>query len=221
MQEQSRRVSLPGLMYQQAGQWWWQVQLPGEDTARNRPLEVPGVGTAECDAETAERVAVEMWQQAVLREGTRRILLDCTQKIERFKARFLGRLSHLTEIVESATARAQAETHARAEIESKLHAIILAAGFHPEELGHRTTASTCGPWDLPAVSRTAASGSTGVEGGAARSEVGFCECCGTMDIPTPDLERIDSGQWLCPNCLHSLRLDVLQAELDALAHSLT
>jgi NifB/MoaA-like Fe-S oxidoreductase len=51
-------------------------------------------------------------------------------------------------------------------------------------------------------------------------EFGFCEGCGATSIPTADLRQIDSGQFLCPDCLHTLRVEALQAEWDALAESL-
>jgi len=220
MHEQSRKVTLPGLMYERAGQWWWQVRLPGEETVKTRLLEIPGVGTAGCDPETAERAALALWEQAVVREGTRQFILDCTRKVEQFKTRFLDKLGRLTEIVESATAKAQAEAHARTEIESRLNAIIAAAGLRLEDTGPRTASPTSDAWDSltdpPAAPRSPAP----AENDPAQSEVRLCECCGRTSVPTADLKQIDSGQWLCTDCLNVLRIDGLQAELDALTKDL-
>jgi hypothetical protein len=219
MQEQSRKVTLPGQMYQRAGQWWWMVKLPGEDQARARLLEAPGTRAAACDPEIAERVAIQMWEQAVVREGARHVILDCLQKVERFKALFLDKLRHFTAFVESATANARTEARARAEMESKLNGILPAAGLSPKDLGRGTEAFPSDVRDSPANPQTAA-WLTGVAENPAPSEAGFCECCGRTSIPTADLEQIDSGQRLCASCLHTLRIDALQAELDALTESL-
>ncbi len=36
---------------------------------------------------------------------------------------------------------------------------------------------------------------------------GVCDCCGSPGMPAPELQRIDSGQRLCPRCLAALRAD--------------
>jgi hypothetical protein len=205
MHEQSWKVTLPGLLYERAGQWWWEAKLPGEDQARTLPLNVP----AGCGAQVAEKAALDLWEQAVVRNGARQIILDCTQKVERFKAQFLDKLRRLTEIVESASAKAQAEASARAQMEARLNAMILATGFGSRDTGRETTAPISYVPDSPVI-----------EGGPASSEYGFCECCGAMNTPTEDLEQIHSGQLLCPDCLHNLRVDALRAELDTLTEGL-
>lgn len=220
MQEQSWKVTLPGPMYQRAGQWWWQVRLPGEDAVKTRLLETPGVGTATCDPEIAERAAIRMWEQAVVREATARIILDCTQKVGQFKAQLLDRLGRLTEIVQSATATAQAEASARAQIESRLKAVILAAGPGSGDAQQKAKAPTSSGWDLPTDPRTVVPYPAMIEENPARTGAGPCECCGRTDLPTTGCTQIDSGQWLCPDCLHNLRADAIQAELDALTESL-
>lgn len=138
MQEQPLKVTLPGEMYQRTGRWWWRVKLPGENKAKARPLKAPGTAEAACDPDTAEKLALEMWEQAVRQTGTRQITLDCTQKVERLKAQFLDKIRQLTEIVESANAKAGAEAQARAEIEARLNALIQAAGQQATVLSEQT-----------------------------------------------------------------------------------
>lgn len=220
MQEQSRKVALPGSMFERAGQWWWQVRLPGEDAVQTHLVRTPDDGTAVCNPEIAEKAAVQMWEQALVRETTARILFDCTQRVERFKTHFLDELDRLTKMVESATAKARAEADARAEIESKLNAIIQAAGLEAGDVGHKATATSPEGWNLPADLRAAASGPAATEGNQTRAEVGPCECCGRTDLPAMNFKQIDSGQWLCPDCLHTLQVNALQAELDSLTASL-
>lgn len=123
---QPLRVTLPGEMYEEAGQWWWQTQLPGEDKAKARPLSLPEWGEALCDRETAEKSAIEMWEQAAAKQGARQITLDSTAKVERLKAQFLDKIRQLTEIVETANRKAEAEVQARTEIEARLNAMIQA-----------------------------------------------------------------------------------------------
>jgi hypothetical protein len=148
MKGQSLRVALPGEMYERAGRWWWRVQLPGEDKAKARPLRAPGARAAANDRKTAEGIAVELWEQAVRQTGARQTTLDCTQKVERLKAQFLEKVRHLTEIVESANARAQAEARARAEIEARLNAVL-------QVTGQSAAASSAEPWS-PAVPQSPA-----------------------------------------------------------------
>ncbi len=217
MQEQSWKVTLPGLLCKREGQWWWEVKLPGEDQARIRPLNVP----AGYDPEIARKAAVTMWEQAVVRDGAKQIILDWAAKVERFKSQFLDKLRHLTELVESATAKAQAEASARAEMEVRLNAVILAAGFGSQAPAQQTTVPTPEALDSPVNPQADVPHPPEIEAHPAPSELGLCECCGATGIPTADLERIDSGQFLCPDCLHTLRVAALQAELDALAASLS
>ncbi len=40
------------------------------------------------------------------------------------------------------------------------------------------------------------------------AETVACECCGATDIPMNDVQQIDSGQLLCPDCLMALRAEV-------------
>jgi hypothetical protein len=48
-------------------------------------------------------------------------------------------------------------------------------------------------------------------------ETGACECCGATGIAMTHLNRIDSGQSLCPRCLAALRADVARVEAGTFA----
>ncbi len=146
------RALLPGELYQRQDQWWWRVQLPGEDKATARPLktngeETPAEGRGDaCVARTAaEQIALALWEHAVEEKATRRIRLESTEKIERLKAQFLDKVRHFTELVETANAKLETEQRARAEAEAKLAQMARtvepmtggppALGGHPEHVG--------------------------------------------------------------------------------------
>lgn len=195
------RVTLPGEVYQRAGRWWWRVRLPGEDKARARPLKTPGMKAAASDLDAAEKVALETWEQAVKQEGARQITIECSQKVERLKAQFLDKVRHLTEICETANARAETEARARAETEARLNTMLRAGAQRTEGGGPRTAILN------PPVSTAC----------PVPAEVGFCECCGEANVSIADLTQIDSGQLLCSDCLNALRSDASRGE----AHALT
>ncbi|HSW02282.1 MAG TPA: hypothetical protein VLI39_19110 [Sedimentisphaerales bacterium] len=187
---QSTKVTLPGQLHQEAGQWWWRTKLPGEERERVRPLRVPGTDEIACDWDTAEKIALEMWGQAAARHGARDVTLDCEQKVERLKAQFLDKVRQLTEIVESANAQARAEAKTRVELEERLNAAIRAEN-------QQTTT----PIPRKNDDRT--------------PQTGICECCGVLDVPVSDLEAIDSGQLLCHDCITALRTDISRTEANA------
>lgn len=221
------KVALPGDAYQRAGRWWWRVRLPGEEKARARLLKAPGAQAAACDQDAAEKAALEMWEQAVRQDGARQITIDCTQKVERLKAQFLDKVRHLTEIVETANARAEAEARARGEIEARLNAMLRTAGPGTEDRGRKTedggrrTAISAPEFQTPIVNSQVSTPCPAPTGNhPPKPQVGFCECCGAADVPATDLKQIDSGQRLCPDCLNALHSDASRAESDILAESL-
>jgi hypothetical protein len=201
MKDQTLKVTLPGDLYEQAGQWWWRTRLPGESRAKARPLDAP----AACDRGAAEKVAVGTWEQAVRKHEAKRIALDCTEKVERLKAQFLDKVRQLTEIVESANVRAQAEAQARAGIEARLNAMIQAAGQTPATPSAQT--------------QNAASSPIVMEDHDLQPQTGTCECCGAAEIAVSDLATIDSGQWLCPDCIAALQIDISRIEARAFSDS--
>lgn len=166
------RVTLPGKAYRRGNRWWWRVKLPGEDKARARALKAEGVKAATSDEAEAERIAFEMWEQAVWEQAQKKARIESSETIERLKAQFLDKVRHFTGIVQDATSKAEAEGQARAEAEARL-----------EELTRHTQVKTQA-----------------------------CECCGATDIPAVTLQRIDSGQLLCPACMAALHHDGARAE---------
>ncbi len=205
MEGQVLRVTLPGKLFQRGDRWWWSVKLPGEDKARSRPLKPKGSKAAVSDSETAEKIALEMWEQAIREQTQRQIVAESSRKVAALKAQFLDRVRHFTEVVERATARAEAEARARAEAEAELRRIAQTAGQKMEkeepgvvEAGHDRTAL--------AVPATPADPHSAIRD-PRYEESGYCECCESTGIPATQLEQIDSGQLLCPHCLAALRTD--------------
>ncbi len=204
------RIALPGEFYQRADRWWWRVKLPGEDKAKARPLKLDGAKAAVDDRETAEKIAFEMWEHAVQENAVRQIRLESTEKIERLKAQFLDKVRYFTELVETANAKIEADTKARAEAEAKLAQMAQSPEPRVPDSGPKTEAE-----ELPAPQNDAQVGeieSTITSGRESTLEVGVCECCGATGVALAYLKRIDSGQLLCPHCLAALRADVVRIE---------
>lgn len=55
------------------------------------------------------------------------------------------------------------------------------------------------------VRESAQSGATATRPSVGVDETGCCGCCGASDVPTTQLQMIDSGQLLCPTCLSQLK----------------
>ena len=135
---QAPRAPLPGELERRADQWWWRVRLPGEDRAKARPLRPEGAKAAITERETAEEIALAMWEHAVQENATRQIKMESAEKIERLKAQFLDRVRHFTELVEAANARIEVEAKARAEAEAKLAQMAQAMEPRTQNRGQRT-----------------------------------------------------------------------------------
>jgi hypothetical protein len=211
------RITLPGVFYQRAGRWWWRVKLPGENKAKARPLIRAGEETATADRETAGEIALEMWEHALQEGAVRQVQWESTEKIERLKAQFLDKVRHFTELVETANAKIEAETKARAEAEAKLAQMAQAPEPGAADNEPKIETKEAVGWAVPTIDRTDSEGLVGTahptpSGSTPPPAVGACECCGTTDIPLVDLRRIDSGQLLCPHCLAALRADVVRTE---------
>lgn len=232
------RALLPGELYRRQDQWWWRVQLPGEDKLAARPLKTNGEETPADGQEAAAKIALAMWEHAIEEDTTRRIRLESTEKIERLKAQFLDKVRHFTELVETANAKVEAEQRARAEVEAKLAQAVRAAGPRPQDtrqpaMKSRTQAPVVArqgqakqPMSTPVpeppavaapVPAAAQSGRTrpivapAVAPLPASTETGLCECCGATGIAMTHLTRIDSGQLLCPRCLAALRTEATRS----------
>ena len=184
------KVTLPGKAYQRGTRWWWSVKLPGEEKARARPLKSAGAKTATSDAAEAERIALEMWEQAIREQAQSKARLESSETVERLKAQFLEKVRHFTEIVQNATARAEAEAQARTEAEARLRELTEQA---PPQPPIQASPATGPQEDEPLGDQS-------------------CDCCGEEEIPAAQLHRIDSGQLLCPTCLAALRHDAAKAD---------
>lgn len=204
------QIALPGEFYQRAGRWWWRIKLPGEDKARARPLKPEGAKTAVDDRRTAGKIAFEMWEHAVQENAVRQIRLESTEKIERLKAQFLDKVRHFTELAETANAKIEAETRARAEAEAKLAQMAQGPEMRAPNSEPEMEAE-----ELPAPRRDGPVGEMESTAPAAANpplEVAVCECCEASDVPRASLKRIDSGQLLCPRCVTALRAAVARIE---------
>ncbi len=223
MEGQVLRVTLPGKLFLRGDRWWWSVKLPGENKAGSRALRPQGAKAAVSDRETAEKIALETWEQAIREQAQRQMMAESSQKVAALKAQFLDKVRHFTEVVERATAKAEAEARARAEAEAELRRIVQTAGQQKTE---DERARVVGAGRVPGcdVSRLesppcACPNESGqpqeVAPGDPQSathnpqyeETGYCECCESAGIPAAQLEQIDSGQLLCPHCLAALRAD--------------
>ena len=204
------RIALPGVFYQRADRWWWRVKLPGEDKAKARPLKPDGEKTATADRETAGKTAFEMWEHALQENAVRQTTLETTEKIERLKAQFLDKVRHFTELVETANAKIEAETRARAEAEAKL--AQMAQGSEPRAPGNGPKIEDKEPAAPQSDAWVGEIESTTPPAADPLPAVGVCECCGVIDVALAELRRIDSGQLLCPHCLAALRADAVRIE---------
>jgi len=204
------RIPLPGAFYQRADRWWWRVRLPGEDKAKARPLKLEGEKAATAGRETAEKIAFEMWEHAVQENAVRQIRLESTEKVERLKAQFLDKVRYFTELVETANAKIEAETKARAEAETKL--AQMAQSPEPRVPDNEPKIEDKGPAAPPSDAQVGMVESATPPAPNPPSAVGACECCGAIDVAVAELRRIDSGQLLCPHCLAALRTDVVRIE---------
>jgi len=207
---ESPRVTLPGEFYLQADCWWWRVKLPGEDKVKARPLKLDAANPAAGDRQSAEKTALEMWENAVREDAVRQIRLESTEKIERLKAQFLDKVRHFTELVETANAQIDTETKARAEAEAKLAQMTQS----PEPRAPTSEPKTEDK-ELPAPGTEAQAReleNATPPASNPRVEVGACECCAAPGVAPASLTRIESGQLLCPRCLAALRADIIRIE---------
>lgn len=232
------QVPLPGEFHRRDGQWWWQVQLPGEAETLARPLVPEGEQVATSDNVAAGKIAFHLWEQAIRENVARQIKLESTEKIERLKAQFLDKVRHFTELMETANTKLEAEEKARAAAEAKLAQMTQAAVRKTEDAGQRTdgpgqlilptsviapeapstpaSALVAAPVSQPQPEPPAAVKVVPPAAPAAPPvETGVCECCGATGIALTHLTRIDSGQTLCPRCLTALRTDVDRLDVPA------
>lgn len=121
--EQARQVHLPGTLCQRDDGWWWQVKLPGQAEAQDRPLKPKGSETPTDDLDTAQSLALQMYEQALAETIERRVKTEASETTAKLKAQFLEKVRDFSQVVETTKARLQAESQARAEAEAKLRAL--------------------------------------------------------------------------------------------------
>lgn len=131
MAKAPRRVTLPGILYQKNGRWWWDVTLPGEDKPKARALKPDGSRCATTDLQEAEEIAREMWRHAIEDEAEAGIKARVWAKAERANAKIRAEAADAIEkaqaecekkIKKSKRAVARAEKKAKAQSEARLRA---------------------------------------------------------------------------------------------------
>ena len=66
MNECHLRVQLPGTFFCRNQRWWWRVRLPGENRVKSRSLRPDGAPCGTKSRKTAEALAFDLWQQALV-----------------------------------------------------------------------------------------------------------------------------------------------------------
>jgi hypothetical protein len=129
-------------MYQKNGRWWWKVRLPGEPRVRARALRPEGARCAAKTRKVAERVAGEMWRDAIEADTEERIRAEVKEQTSRKIAKTKARLTEKLETCERALAEAEskAKTEASLRIEAEQAARAHAEGL--EKVAERTRRET-------------------------------------------------------------------------------
>ena len=122
-EEATKHVTLPGTLFRRDNQWWWDVQLPGEDEATARALTPDGAETPTEDLEVAQEVALHLWERALTRAVERRVRVESGETAAKLKAQFLEKVRDFSQIVETTRVKLEAEIQARTEAEAKLAAL--------------------------------------------------------------------------------------------------
>jgi len=81
------RVTLPGIMYQKNGRWWWEAALPGEDKPKPRALKPDGSRCATTDGRQAEEIARLLWRLAIEEEVQMAVKARVKAQAEKAKAK--------------------------------------------------------------------------------------------------------------------------------------
>lgn len=228
------KVTLPGILYQKNGRWWWDVALPGQEKPKARALKPDGSRCATTDHKEAEEVAREMWRLAVEAEveaaikervdakaekAGEKIRAEAADEIEQAKAECEKEIKKSKRAIARAEkkAKSQAEARLRAEEGYRIEAEQAQEQYTAEiekirktieqakaELKEKDKAykEDLAEAEQRVRAEVEAKLSELIEGA---QKTGTCECCDRSDIPERDLEKIDSGQLLCSDCLKMLR----------------
>jgi len=140
MSNKSFKATLPGTIHQKNSRWWWKTKLPGETKTKDRALKPNGAQCATKDPKIAEKIAREMWADAIRAEAEVKIRAGMAEEINELKAQFKEKLEVYKQIVE------KAKTEEEPEPEEK---IIPEAQTEPTETVTTATCECCGKQDVP------------------------------------------------------------------------
>jgi len=123
MINESPHPRLPGRVYRRQGRWWWNVQLPGEESPRSRALKPDGSRCATTDRQRADEIAFTLWQEALQAQAKAVARGEEAVRIQQLRLHFREKMKALSDVIASAEARAEAETAERARLEVKLNSL--------------------------------------------------------------------------------------------------
>jgi len=123
VENESPQVRLPGRLYRKQAHWWWNVQLPGEKSARHHALKPEGSRRATTDRQLAEEIAFHLWREAVQAEAKAAAMTEHAAQVQRLRMHFREKMKALRDVIARAEARAEAETAERAKLEVKLNSL--------------------------------------------------------------------------------------------------
>jgi hypothetical protein len=123
MINESPQARLPGRVYHRQGRWWWNVQLPGEQSPRSRALKPDGSRYATTDRQRADEIAFRLWEEALRAEIKAAVRAEQAARMRQLRLHFREKMKALRDVIASAEARAEAETAERARLEVKLNSM--------------------------------------------------------------------------------------------------
>ena len=152
---------------------------------------------------------MELWEQAVRDIAQRQVKTDADQKVAKLKAQLLEKVRDYTQVIERTMAKLEAEKQARVEAEAKLEQLTaqpnpmdiviepkpVEVATEPEPQPVQIVSEPPQRQPMPKPVQTAS-----------------CQCCHAGEVPITDLTQIDSGQFLCPDCLAALRMEAEAVE---------
>jgi hypothetical protein len=211
------RVTLPGRLYKKAGRWWWSVQLPGEARCRARALRGSGERFATSDRRTAETAALNLWQEALIRNAQAEITADVkTQSQEKSRA-YAFLIDQMNEGPRLSfrqapwTAPSTFQMQVASGTESVTYPPIERLPHHRPSSGHPHVTSLREP-DAGVSSASALDVMEFLSERSSEQDRQGCECCDSKDFFDEYLQTVESGQKLCPRCIQAMRDDLRAAE---------
>lgn len=198
MKECQLKVQLPGTFFRRNQRWWWRVRLPGEARIKSRSLRPEGDPCGTKSRETAEALAFDLWQQALVAETEARIRLETrnqAQERARAYADLVGRLS--TRAGRMIARQAQNSTQAKSKRRrpSCNRSNTNGNGGKKANVKEQTPPPLATPILLSAR----------IDVRTSIVKTARCDCCTTPFVPEVELSQIESGQSLCSKCLYYLR----------------